>query len=111
LDPIRSFGSIHATWSALAAKAATTTIPIVSVFGTDPVRSGLVSNLHRPGGNITGISGFQTEMEPKRMELLRELRPNAATIAVLVNPKSPYIEMQLNDIQTAQQRRATDPNP
>jgi len=87
--------------SALAAKAATATIPIVFVGATDPVRSGVVTSLHRPGGNITGVSGFMTEMEPKRLELLRELRPHATTTAVLVNPNEPSIEIRVNDIQTA----------
>src|SRR5262245_33916835 len=87
--------------SALAAKAATASIPIVYVGGTDPMRSGLVTSPHRPGGDITGVSTFQNEMEPKRLELLRELRPNAATIAVLVNPTYSYAEIQVSDIQTA----------
>jgi putative ABC transport system substrate-binding protein len=87
--------------SALAAKTATATIPIVSLSGSDPVRSGLVPSLNRPGGNITGVSSFIFDLEPKRLGLLRELRPNATTIAVLVNPSSPNAEMQVNDIQTA----------
>jgi putative tryptophan/tyrosine transport system substrate-binding protein len=88
--------------SALAAKAATATIPIVFVIGTDPIRGGLVTSLRRPGGNITGVSTFQVQMEPKRLELLRELRPHASTTAVLVNPgNTPQAEIQLNDIQTA----------
>jgi len=87
--------------SALAAKAATATIPIVFVGATDPVRSGVVTSLHRPGGNITGVSGFMTEMEPKRLELLRELRPHATTTAILVNPNEPSIEIRVSDIQTA----------
>ena len=87
--------------SALAAKAATATIPIVFVGATDPVRSGVVTSLHRPGGNITGVSGFMTEMEPKRLELLRELRPHATTTAVLVTPNEPSIEIRVSDIQTA----------
>src|SRR5262249_56862346 len=84
-----------------AAKAATTTIPIVVLFGGDPVRSGLVPSLNRPGGNITGVSSFIFELEPKRLGLMRELRPNATTIAVLVNPNSPNAEIQVNDIQIA----------
>ena len=68
--------------SALAAKAATATIPIVVGVGTDPIKSGLVTSLSRPGGNITGVSTFIAELEPKRLGLLRELRPHAATIAV-----------------------------
>jgi putative ABC transport system substrate-binding protein len=89
------------TPAALAAKAATTTIPIVFTAGSDPVRSGLVPSLNRPGGNITGVSSFIFDLEPKRLGLMRELRPNATTIAVLVNPNSPNAEMQVNDIQIA----------
>ena len=87
--------------AALAAKAATTTLPVIFTVATDPVRSGLVSNLHRPGGNLTGNSGFQAELEPKRLGLLRELRPDATTIGVLVNPNVAYIDAQLNDIRSA----------
>jgi ABC-type uncharacterized transport system substrate-binding protein len=87
--------------SALAAKAASATIPIVFVAGGDPVRSGLVTSVHRPGGNITGVSTLIFELEPKRLGLMRELRPNATTIAVLVDPNSPNAEMQVNDIQAA----------
>jgi putative ABC transport system substrate-binding protein len=87
--------------SALAAKTTTTSIPIVFLGGTDPVRSGLVSSLNRPGGNITGVSSFIFDLEPKRLGLLRELRPNATRIAVLVNPNSTNAEMQVNDIQIA----------
>jgi putative tryptophan/tyrosine transport system substrate-binding protein len=87
--------------SALAAKRATATIPIVLLAGSDPVRSGLVSRLNRPGGNITGVSSFGFELEPKRLGLMRELRPNATTIAILVNPNSPNSEIQVNDIQIA----------
>ena len=84
-----------------AAKAATATIPIVVLFGGDPVRSGFVPSLNRPGGNITGVSSIIFELEPKRLGLLRELRPNATTIAVLVNPNSPDTEIHVSDIQTA----------
>jgi putative tryptophan/tyrosine transport system substrate-binding protein len=87
--------------SALAAKTATASIPIVVLFGGDPVKQGLVPSLNRPGGNITGVSSFIFELEPKRLGLLRELRPDATTIAVLVNPNSPNGEMQANDIQAA----------
>ena len=87
--------------SALAAKTATATIPIVYLGGSDPVRSGLVPSLNRPGGNITGVTSFIFDLEPKRLGLLRELRPNATTIAVLVNPNSPDTEIHVSDIQTA----------
>ena len=87
--------------AALAAKTATSTLPVVFTVATDPIRSGLVSNLHRPGGNLTGSSGVQTELEPKRLGILRELRPDATTIGVLVNPNMAYIDAQLNDIRSA----------
>jgi putative ABC transport system substrate-binding protein len=94
--------AIGAEPSALAAKAATATIPIVFVGGTDPIKSGLVTSLNRPGGNITGVASFMAEVEPKRLELLRQLQPHATTTAVLVNPGNlPRAEIQVSDIQTA----------
>ena len=77
------------TRAALAAKAATTTVPIVFVIGLDPVRVGLVANLNRPGGNVTGVSFISAELGAKQLGLLRELRPGAARIAVLADPKFP----------------------
>ncbi len=87
--------------SPLAAKAATSTIPIVFVVGGDPVKFGLVSSLHRPGGNLTGVSVLSGALTAKRLELLRELVPHAGIVACLVNPKNPEAENQLIDIRTA----------
>ena len=87
--------------SAVAAKAATATIPIVFSGAADPVRLGLVESLNRPGGNITGLQLFIIGLEPKRLELLRELAPTAATIAILVNPNNPEAANQLSEVQDA----------
>jgi putative tryptophan/tyrosine transport system substrate-binding protein len=85
----------------LAAKAATSTIPIVFRLGTDPVRIGIVPSLNRPGANLTGVSTLAVELGPKRLELLHELVPNANDIAVLLNPTNPAYEPQSRDIQAA----------
>jgi putative tryptophan/tyrosine transport system substrate-binding protein len=85
----------------LAAKAATSTIPIVFVSGEDPVKMGLVAGLNRPGGNATGVSMFLTEMEAKRLALLHELVPTATIIGVIVNPSSPSIDTQLQEVNSA----------
>jgi putative ABC transport system substrate-binding protein len=86
---------------AFAAKAATTTIPIVFIVAEDPVRLGLVASLARPGGNATGINFMSTELTAKRLELLREMVPGAARVAVLVNPAGPSTETTLRDVEPA----------
>jgi len=86
---------------ALAAKSATTTIPIVFEMGADPVAIGLVDNLNRPGGNLTGVSSLNVQVTPKRLEILHEVVPAAAEIAVLVNPTSPTTDSQLRNLQAA----------
>ena len=75
--------------SAIAAKSATASIPIVFANGSDPVQNGLVASLNRPGGNVTGITFINSQLGPKRIQLLRLLNPKTAVIAVLVNPKNP----------------------
>jgi putative ABC transport system substrate-binding protein len=86
---------------ALAAKAATGTIPIVFQMGADPVAFGLVASLSRPGGNLTGTSNLSVELGPKRLELLHELVPTATAMALLVNPTSPTAETQSRDLRAA----------
>jgi putative tryptophan/tyrosine transport system substrate-binding protein len=87
--------------AALAAKAATTTVPIVFVTGGDPVRDGLVASLNRPGGNVTGVNIITAELGAKQLGLLRELRPGAAPIAVLVDPKFPTTERFVSQLRAA----------
>src|SRR5262249_3948344 len=87
--------------AAVAARAATATIPIVFAIGGDPVRDGLVTSLSRPTGNLTGITYFAGEVLSKRLEQMRELVPAAAVIAVLLNPNNPNLQTRLRDAQEA----------
>jgi putative ABC transport system substrate-binding protein len=86
---------------AVAAKAATTTIPILFIVSEDPVRLGLVASLARPSGNLTGVNFFNTELAAKQLELLRELLPRAARVAVFINPASATAETTLRDVEPA----------
>ena len=89
------------TTSGLAAKAATATIPLVFQAADDPVKFGLVESLSRPGGNATGLNLLTSELSSKRLALVRELLPVAATISVLINPRSPESEPQVRDLRAA----------
>jgi putative ABC transport system substrate-binding protein len=92
------------TVSARAAKAATTTIPVLFIGGADPVGAGLVSSFNRPGGNVTGVSTYTSELGPKRLELLRELVPKATKIAMLVNSENIIADRQdAQDMEAAMQ--------
>jgi putative tryptophan/tyrosine transport system substrate-binding protein len=87
--------------TALATKAATTTIPVVFTMGDDPVRLGIVASLNRPGGNLTGASFYSGALGSKRLELVRELMPQASSFAILLDPADPQTESQLVNIKAA----------
>jgi putative ABC transport system substrate-binding protein len=99
--PVTVLVAIGGEPSARATKVAATMLPVVTVFSSDPVKSGLVASLSQPGGNITGISNLSTAMEPKRIGLLHELAPQAKTFGALLNPDFPTFADQLADIQAA----------
>ena len=93
--------AISGTPAALAAKAATANIPIVFAIGGDPVTPGLVTSLNRPGANVTGVTFFTAPLAMKRLEIVRELAPGAATVAVLVNPDNPPSALEGKDVTAA----------
>ncbi len=99
--PVAVLVSVGGEPSALAAKAATATIPIVAVFVDDPVERGMVASLSRPGGNVTGVSGLNGTLEAKRLGLLHEVVPQATTLGFLLNPTFPAAARQLRDMQEA----------
>jgi putative tryptophan/tyrosine transport system substrate-binding protein len=85
----------------IAARTATTTIPIVFITGADPVQVGFVASMNRPGGNLTGVASLDTELGRKRLQLLHELLPKGGDIAALVNPTFPSSDIQARDLQAA----------
>jgi putative tryptophan/tyrosine transport system substrate-binding protein len=99
--PVAVLVSTGGESAALAAKAATSTIPIAFIIGGDPVKLGLAATYSQPGGNATGISIMTSTLEPKRLELLRELVPQASTIGVFLDPNFPPYEGQLRDLREA----------
>ena len=101
------------TPGALAAKAATSTVPIVFTTGGDPIKLGLVASLNRPGGNVTGSTQLSVEVGPKRLELAGELFPGATTFALLVNPTNPLAATVSKDLEAVAKytRRAASRNP
>ena len=99
--PVNLIVAVGGEPSARAAHAATAKIPIVATFSADPVASGLVASLSRPGGNLTGMSDLTSAMEPKRLGLLRELVPEATTLGMVLNPRFPPAARQLNDVEEA----------
>jgi putative ABC transport system substrate-binding protein len=97
--------------AALAAKSATTTIPIVFISGSDPVTSGLVESLNRPGANVTGVTIFSSALIGKRVELMRQLVPNLRTAALLINPNNPNAEPQVRELLDAARKAGLSAQP
>jgi putative ABC transport system substrate-binding protein len=102
--PLAALAAPGGTPSALAAKAATASVPIIFLSGDDPVRAGLVVSFNRPGGNVTGVSLISTELGTKRVGLLCELVPTAKVIALFLNPNDPDAESHRQDVQMAVDR-------
>jgi putative ABC transport system substrate-binding protein len=98
---VKVIAGLDNTAAVLAAKAATTTIPIVFNIGADPVRNRLVESLGHPGGNVTGVSSMDNALGPKRLGLLHDLLPKASTVAVLINPNNPNAEPDVKALQAA----------
>jgi putative ABC transport system substrate-binding protein len=98
---VTAIAAVGGNVSGLAAKASTDAIPIVFIVGDDPVNLGLVGSLNRPGGNATGISVFTTELGAKRLEILRELLPNASTVGLLINSNYPGSAHEADEVQSA----------
>jgi putative tryptophan/tyrosine transport system substrate-binding protein len=98
---VRAIAGLNSTAAVLAAKAATTSIPIVFNIGGDPLKNGLVASFNHPGGNVTGVSSMINELGPKRLGLLRDLLPNASVIAALVNPTNPNAQSDAQGLQDA----------
>jgi putative tryptophan/tyrosine transport system substrate-binding protein len=103
---IVTFGS---TALALAAKAATQTVPVVFILGSDPVEAGLIASLARPGGNLTGVTLITAETVAKRFDLMRQMVPSAASAALLVNPDNPYSKFEAREFERAAQERGIRP--
>src|SRR5262249_6523000 len=99
--PVTVIAALGSSAPGLAAKAATSTIPIVFQTGGDPVQDGLVASLNRPGGHLTGVSRLAVTMIPKRLELLREVFPRATAVALLVNPTNQIFETQIQEVREA----------
>jgi ABC-type uncharacterized transport system substrate-binding protein len=98
-ERVAVIAALAAAAPGLAAKAATSSIPIVFQTGSDPVKDGLVASLNRPGGNITGVSRLAVDLGPKRLEMLLELMPQATVVAVLVNPTNRIAELQQKELE------------
>jgi putative ABC transport system substrate-binding protein len=103
--PVAVIAATRSSAPALAAKAATSTIPIVFQTGSDPVKDGLVASFNRPGGNVTGASRMSTQLVPKRLDVLLQLLPNAKSIGLLVNPNGIQTALQVQEMQQAAHER------